>query len=240
MTNEAKLTREEAHWSSFRSAVVAFQDTLGDEQSPARTDNEDDIGRHDTRPGNNSRRPEKKSGRPMSENISLHPHNSFSTPIKNAERDDSIQRNHPQSRLDDNDNVADVPNSVAHHEKSNPQNDNNNVDKPPLDPRNSWEHDNTILEPEIEQQQQQQQHLELIGLEEVNKGAYSRNIITTGGNHTIAASSPANTQLSHASHATMALSMAEHELAEMKLKLAMTESERDELEFKLMQQINWN
>lgn len=236
MTNEATLTREEAHWSSFRSAVIAFQDTLGDQQSSARTDNEDDNGRHDTRPGNNNRRPEKKSGRPISENSSMHQHNRFSTPIKNAEKDDSIQRKHPQSRLYNNDNIADIPNSIACQEKSDPQNNNNAVDKPPLDPRNPWEDDNTILEPEIGQQH----HLELIGLEEVNKGAYSRNIITTGGNHNIAASSPANTQLSHASHTTIALSMAEHELAEMKLKLAMTESERDELEFKLMQQINWN
>ncbi|EED95510.1 predicted protein [Thalassiosira pseudonana CCMP1335] len=67
------------------------------------------------------------------------------------------------------------------------------------------------------------------GLEEVNKSICSNN-------NTIEELmvSPLNAETNTSQTATVALSLAESQLAEMKLKLAMTESERDELEFELM------
>ena len=75
----------------------------------------------------------------------------------------------------------------------------------------------------------------LTGLEEVNKNVLhsSNNMIVGGGTNNLI--SPTNAT-SHASHTTMnALSVAEQSLVETRLKLAMTESERDELEFQLIQ-----
>ncbi|KAL9190777.1 hypothetical protein ACHAXT_000483 [Thalassiosira profunda] len=69
-----------------------------------------------------------------------------------------------------------------------------------------------------------QQKLELIGLEEVDKSFSGNNPL---GKDFASPNAP--------SHASQALSVAEHQLAETKLKLAMTESERDELEFRLLQ-----
>ena len=76
----------------------------------------------------------------------------------------------------------------------------------------------------------------LTGLEEVNKSRIlhsSNNLIVGGGPNNL--TSPTNAT-SHASHTTMnAMSVAEQSLVETRLKLAMTESERDELEFQLIQ-----
>lgn len=70
-----------------------------------------------------------------------------------------------------------------------------------------------------------QLHLELIGLEEVNTNSQCEN------EHELHAQSS-----THSSHATMdALSITTRQLSETKLKLALIESERDELEFQLMQ-----
>ena len=61
------------------------------------------------------------------------------------------------------------------------------------------------------------QNLELIGLEEVNTEQHAQSS-------------------AHSSHATMdALSITAQQLSETRLKLALIESERDELEFQLMQ-----
>eukprot|EP00578_Thalassiosira_sp_NH16_P015864 CAMPEP_0181112302 /NCGR_PEP_ID=MMETSP1071-20121207/19741_1 /TAXON_ID=35127 /ORGANISM="Thalassiosira sp., Strain NH16" /LENGTH=188 /DNA_ID=CAMNT_0023196263 /DNA_START=128 /DNA_END=694 /DNA_ORIENTATION=- len=74
------------------------------------------------------------------------------------------------------------------------------------------------------------QRLELIGFEEVNKSSYGRN----NNYGDVGPISPA-IESSAYSQTTNALSVAEQQLVETKLKLAMTESERDELEFQLMQ-----
>ncbi len=84
------------------------------------------------------------------------------------------------------------------------------------------------------------QYLELIGMEEVDKSICSVNNKTHLSSHDNSNNynnnNPTNTNaMSHASQNTSALSIATQELAEMKLKLALTESERDELEFELMQ-----
>lgn len=84
----------------------------------------------------------------------------------------------------------------------------------------------------------QTRHLELIGMEEVDRSICSVNNKTNLSSHdnTNNYNNPTNTNaMSHASQNTNALSIATQELAEMKLKLALTESERDELEFELMQ-----
>ncbi len=76
-------------------------------------------------------------------------------------------------------------------------------------------------------------YLELIGMEEVDRSICSvnnKNNLSSHDNNI-----PTNNAMSHASQNTNALSIATQELAEMKLKLALTESERDELEFELMQ-----
>jgi len=76
------------------------------------------------------------------------------------------------------------------------------------------------------------QHLELIGLEEDTTSVYNRRNNSQGDNeHEQHAQSSA-----HSSHATMdALSITAQQLSETRLKLALIESERDELEFQLMQ-----
>ena len=83
------------------------------------------------------------------------------------------------------------------------------------------------------------QYLELIGMEEVDRNICSVNNKANLSSHdnTTTCNNPtnANAIMSHASQNTNALSIATQELAEMKLKLALTESERDELEFELMQ-----
>ena len=74
-------------------------------------------------------------------------------------------------------------------------------------------------------------HLQLIGLEEVTTNEYNRNNCQCDNEHEQHAQSSA-----HSSHATMdALSITAQQLAETRLKLALTESERDEMEFQLMQ-----
>ena len=78
--------------------------------------------------------------------------------------------------------------------------------------------------------------VELTGLEEVNKSMHSMNNVMNHHDHLLR--SPATNALSRESHNTIttnALSVAEQQLAETRLKLAMTESERDELEFQLIQ-----
>ena len=82
------------------------------------------------------------------------------------------------------------------------------------------------------------QYLELIGMEEVDRSICSVNNKTNLSSHdnTTNYNNATNANaMSHVSQNTNALSIATQELAEMKLKLALTESERDELEFELMQ-----
>mmetsp|Transcript_330 Transcript_330/g.645 ORF Transcript_330/g.645 Transcript_330/m.645 type:complete len:205 (-) Transcript_330:41-655(-) len=200
MSNESMLAGEEAHWSSFRSAVVGLQHSLG-EHAPAPTEIGDSSSssssRYHARRSTNIR-PEEKGVPPTSDDCC-----------------NSTPRANPQSALEG----VDAMNANAWKENAKPQ--NNAVGE--LETITSWDDTRNI------ETNQKHQVMELIGLEEVNKGLYSRN--NTRGNDLF---SPAHAP-SHTSHTTDALSIAEQQLAETKLKLFMTEAERDELEFQLMQ-----
>jgi hypothetical protein len=174
------LSKEEAHWSSFRSAVAGLQHALTElsysvEVKMERTSTGRELYGSDV--------------------------NSSSTSSRNA------PRNKPQSILDDlcneNANPCDHPQDIS---------------------KNRWDGGN------IEINRSLHRHLELIGLEEVDKSEYSRE-----NDHDSNELAPPAHSSPHSSHATTALSMASQQLAETKLKLALTESERDELEFRLMQ-----
>eukprot|EP00984_Skeletonema_dohrnii_P020884 scaffold10292_cov119-Skeletonema_dohrnii-CCMP3373.AAC.5 len=78
-------------------------------------------------------------------------------------------------------------------------------------------------------------YLELIGMEEVDRSICSVNNKHNLSSHDNNNVPTNNNALSHASQNTNALSIATQELAELKLKLALTESQKDELEFELMQ-----
>ena len=119
--------------------------------------------------------------------------------------------------------------SIAAQEKH----DNNLVNDENTDETNQ-SHQNLELN-SLEGGEETNKSVELTGLEEVNKSVHSRNNIVLGTGDHINLRSPANAP-SHTSHTTTnALSIAEQQLAETKLKLALTESERDELEFQLIQ-----
>jgi len=167
------FSKEEAHWSSFRSAVAGLQHALTElsysaEVKMERTSTGCELYGSDV--------------------------NSSSTSSRNA------PKNKLQSILDD---VCNKPQDVS---------------------ENRWDGGN------IEINRSLHRHLELFGLEEVDKSEYSRENHHDGNELAPPAHSSA-----HSSHATIALSMASQQLAETRLKLALTESERDELEFRLMQ-----
>jgi hypothetical protein len=197
MVNEqAMLTKDEVHWSSFRSAVVCLQHTLSKvaHASPRATTSESDYVAH--------------SGSTNDENSCQQSNNSSPRRI-----DSDHER---QSALDN-----DAYNESASHQFR-PQDITSNNTR--------WEYTNNMETNSFHRQ------LELIGLEQVHNNNNSWNdnaidIIDT--DHLI---SPTHGGVpSHASHTTNALSIAEQELAATRLKLAMTESERDELEFQLIQ-----
>jgi len=194
------LTKEEAHWASFRSAVLGPQQTLID-QSPAPATSDTLESSSSSHVG---KLPEPKEGLAFMEVEGDAQHSlSHSTPQKET----------PQSALDvTTDNIMAQD---GYEENTKPQ----SADSWDTNPNN------------IDTEDQTHQHLELIGLEEVKRNIDLRNATNAGGNDLL---SPARAP-SHASHTSNALSMAEQELVDTKLKLAMTESERDELEFQLMQ-----
>lgn len=177
------LSKEEAHWSSFRSAVAGLQHALtalsfsveADTKCSSSTERErhvDDVNsstkydRRNTAPRN--RQPQSGSNDPCNEDATTHYHSHYLF-------------------------------------------------------KDRWDDGN------IEMDESRHRHLELIGLEEVEKGACSMN------NHVGNERIPPPHSSVQSSHATVALSMTTQQLAETRLKLALTESERDELEFRLMQ-----
>jgi hypothetical protein len=174
------FSKEEAHWSSFRSAVAGLQHVLTELSYSA------EVKMERTSTGR------ELYGRDV---------NSSSASSRNA------PTNEPQSIVDD---VCDE-NSIP-------------CDPPQDISKNRWDGGN------IEINRSLHRHLELIGLEEVDKSEYSM-----GNHHDGNELAPPAHSSAHSSHATIALSMASQQLAEARLKLAFTESERDELEFRLMQ-----
>ena len=203
------FTKEEAHWASFRSAVGSLQQLL-----LVHVNN--NIGDGDeTNTDDNSN---------MQDVNQLH----ISSNEKQTAR---IMK--PQSALDDTYQVDKTTHqygttSIAAQEKH----DNNLVNDENDETNQS--HQNLELN-SLEGGEETNKSVELTGLEEVNKSVHSRNNIVVGTGDHINLRSPANAP-SHTSHTTTnALSIAEQQLAETKLKLALTESERDELEFQLIQ-----
>ena len=206
------FTKEEAHWASFRSAVGSLQQLL-----LVHVNN--NIGDGDeTNTDDNSN---------MRDANQLHISSSTSNEKKTARMIKS------QSALDDTYQVDKTTHqygttSIAAQEKH----DNNLVNDENDETNQS--HQNLELN-SLEEGKETNKSVELTGLEEVNKSVHSRNNIVLGTGDHINLRSPANAP-SHTSHTTTnALSIAEQQLAETKLKLALTESERDELEFQLIQ-----
>ena len=210
------FTKEEAHWASFRSAVGSLQQLL-----LVHVNN--NIGDGDeTNTDDNSN---------MRDANQLHISSSTSNEKKTARMIKS------QSALDDTYQVDKTTHqygttSIAAQEK----NGNNWVNDENTDENDETNQSHQNLElNSLEGGEETNKSVELTGLEEVNKSVHSRNNIALGTGDHINLRSPANAP-SHTSHTTTnALSIAEQQLAETKLKLALTESERDELEFQLIQ-----
>ena len=206
------FTKEEAHWASFRSAVGSLQQLLLVHINNNLGDGDE------TNTDDNSN---------MRDANQLHISSSTSNEKKTARMIKS------QSALDDTYQVDKTTHqygttSIAAQEKH----DNNLVNDENDETNQS--HQNLELN-SLEGGEETNKSVELTGLEEVNKSVHSRNNIALGTGDHINLRSPANAP-SHTSHTTTnALSIAEQQLAETKLKLALTESERDELEFQLIQ-----
>ena len=207
------FTKEEAHWASFRSAVGSLQQLL-----LVHVNN--NIGDGDeTNTDDNSHI--------MQDMNQLHITSSTSNEKKAA----IILK--PQSALDSDTYQVE---KTTHHGRTSiaaqKKNDKNTWDDKNEETNQS--HQNLELD-SLEGVEETNKSVELTGLEEVNKSVHSRNNIVVGTGDHINLRSPANAP-SHTSHTTTnALSIAEQQLAETKLKLALTESERDELEFQLIQ-----
>lgn len=187
MPNEDIMTfsKEEAHWSSFRSAVAGLQHSLRELSFSVEAKTE--------RCGSAVR------GRLVDDANSSIKYDGRSTAPRNRQ---------PQSGSDDLCNEDATTHHHPHYYLI----------------KDRWDDEN------IEIDESRCQHLELIGLEEVTRGACSMN--NHVGNECIVHPPHSSVQ---SSHATVALSIAAQQLAEARLKLALTESERDELEFRLMQ-----
>ena len=227
MTAAKSSRSEEAHWSSFRGEVLQLQQALvanlldknnnGCSSSTTNSKASHDINvnrrkenaacyaQYDSKAKNGSRQIEATV---VDEN---------DTAINNISRDTSTETNKvPQSQLQLSplEELEDDDNSYL----SNNDSDNDKI------------YNAT--------QPQHHQYLELIGMEEVDRSICSLNNksnLSSHDNNYIISTNNNNNAMSHASQNTNALSIATQELAEMKLKLALTESERDELEFELMQ-----
>ena len=216
---------EEAHWSSFRKEVLQLQESLSlldknnngcsslstnikasrDVNVNSKKDNTACYDQYDSKAKKDSRQIQATV---VDEN---------DTPINNIHRDTSTETNKvPQCQLQLSplDELDDDDNSYLSNNDS--DNDKNYSATQP----------------------QHHQYLELIGMEEVDRSICSLNNksnLSSHDNNCIISTNNNNNAMSHASQNTNALSIATQELAEMKLKLALTESERDELEFELMQ-----
>ena len=181
--------KEDAHWSSFRNAVVCLQQTLSKMAETASPTSPEDLERSYDK-----------------------------TVMSECQRNNNNITQQMNSRVFTSDNESALP---LHR----PQDIlSNNA---------SWDHANNIIESNNSSHRQ----LELIGLEQVhhnnNNGWNGNTINIVDTDHLV---SPTHgVAPSHASQATNVLSIAEQQLAETRLKLAMTESERDELEFQLIQ-----
>ncbi|KAL3817317.1 hypothetical protein ACHAXA_003058 [Cyclostephanos tholiformis] len=171
------FSKEEAHWSSFRSAVAGLQNALielsfSDEAETERSSADRELYGNDVN----------------------------SCTYNNLRDAAPAGNKRPQSISDDLCNEDATTHYYPHYFT-----------------KDRWQSGNTEIE-------KSHRHLELIGLEEIEM---NNNV----GNEDI----PPTHSPTQSSNATVALSITTQQLAEMRLKLALTESERDELEFRLMQ-----
>jgi hypothetical protein len=200
--------REEAHWNSFRGEVSQLQQTLI--ESLLKSDNSS-----------------KTAGKKKGDEINI------------------TKGSHAASH-DGDETVSAAKNNSKQFEASAQHRENDTIlcndgrkenkllqSQLQLSPLEELDDSAEIIEDENNDNATQTHHhhyyLELIGMEEVDKSICSVN------NKNNLDDIPMNNAMSHASQNTNALSIATQELAEMKLKLALTESERDELEFELIQ-----
>ncbi|KAL7549278.1 hypothetical protein ACHAWF_012554 [Thalassiosira exigua] len=202
------LIREEAHWSSFRHAVAGLQVALV-EKSSFETETKDRNSYERQRRGSLDSLADVKS---TPNTISKH---------SGAQHGDSslgqnVGEEYSQSALNENSLKSDSLTEDRFHRGDR---DLSHLPKNMLE-NNSPGGDNIGTKNPT---------LELVGLEEVNRAVYNKSNFDGNG---ISSPVTAPSQMSPASNA---LTKAEQQLAEMKLRLAMTESERDELEFILMQ-----
>ena len=208
------FTKEEAHWASFRSAVGSLQQLLVHVNNNIGEGDETNTIDNGNMQGMNQ----------------LHINSSTSNEKKTA------RIINPQSALDDT--YQDKITQITHEYGT------TSIAAQQRNDKNSWDeanetnqsHPNLELN-SLEEGEDTNRSVELTGLEEVNRSVHSRNNIVLGTGDHINLTSPANAP-SHTSHTTTMLSQAEQQLAETRLKLAMTESERDELEFQLIQNTN--
>ena len=191
-------TKEEIHWSSFRSAVVCLQPTL--------------LSRRLTSA--------RSAGAESCTSAKVDVHKKQRNADRVASQNNNASAHEPQSASDNNE----INGSASHENRPQDMVTNNT----------QWDDDDDNLEKnEIHRHRHRQ--LELIGLEKVRKSS-SWNVNTIDIIDAVDHLSPAHGGApSHASYATNVLSIAEQQLVETRLKLAMTESERDELEFHLIQ-----
>ena len=213
---------EEAHWSSFRGEVLQLQQTLvqsllendGNNGCPSSTrpvktshDRIDNMKGDSASDGDQTESKATITGKQIDSSAAVDEH------------DTALSRNYhdtPQSQLQLSSPLEEVGDDFESI------NNDNDIKTYNITPTNH-------------------QYLELIGMEEVDRSICSVNNKThlsshdNSNNYNNKNPTNTNTMMSHASQNTSALSIATQELAEMKLKLALTESERDELEFELMQ-----
>ena len=217
---------EEAHWSSFRGEVLQLQQSLVEILSdkdngcspstkPVKT-SRDDNNNMNSRKGETACYGSQINSKAniASKQMKIEAPVDENDTVLNNYRDFSTKNKLPQSQqlasfeeLDDDDNYESISNDSDTGKKY------------------------SSTQPHY------YQYLELVGMEEVDRSVCSvnnkSNLAAHDNDNRI--STNYTNAMSHASQNTNALSIAAQELAEMKLKLALTESERDELEFELMQ-----
>lgn len=206
---------EQAHWHSFRGEVLQLQhslvDSLFDGNGPGKNKKRDEI--NDIRKGSHN-----TSYCGNQADSATYKINSKQFEASTDENNDRFKENKlPQSQLqlsplEELDDTAEI---IMH--------DGNNDSSNTTQTHHHHHH-----------------YLELTGMEEVDRSICSinnKNNRSSSSHHNNNIPSTNNAIMSHndASQNTNALSIATQELAEMKLKLAFTEAERDELEFELMQ-----
>eukprot|EP00985_Skeletonema_marinoi_P006459 scaffold2798_cov87-Skeletonema_marinoi.AAC.2 len=207
---------EEAHWSSFRGEVLQLQQTL----VASLFDNDNGCTSSSTKPVKKSR--DKNTSRKGNDaNYS-------------SQADPTTKNNGKQLEAPANVNGTQLHHGVTKENKL-PQSQ-----LLQLSPLEELDDNSELINNESDDRkynttQSHHHYLELIGMEEVDRSICSVNNkhnLSSHDNNNVPAN---NNAMSHASQNTNALSIATQELAELKLKLALTESQKDELEFELMQ-----